>query len=81
MSLAKSAVVAGFVLAAAVTVWWTLPGIVARVNTGTPAEIVITAAFPVLLTFFFLYMAFRVAFTREKDTVTRSTGAPDDYQA
>ncbi len=65
MKTGKAAVVAAFLLGAAGTAWWFLPGIVKRINTGTGAEIAIHAAFPVLLMFFFLYMAFRVAISKE----------------
>ncbi|MEO0618300.1 MAG: hypothetical protein AAFZ01_03375 [Pseudomonadota bacterium] len=65
MGTGRWVVVAAFVLAAAGIVWWYLPGLVARVNTGTMAEIVIHAAFPILAVFFCLYMAVRMAFSRE----------------
>lgn len=65
MNTGKAAVVGAFLLGAVGTAWWFLPGIVKRINTGTGAEIVIHAAFPILLAFFCLYMAFRVAFSKE----------------
>ena len=65
MGMGRWVVVAAFVLGAVGVGWWFLPGIVQRVNTGTPAEIAIHAAFPVLMVFFCLYMAFRIAISKE----------------
>lgn len=65
MGAGRWAVVSAFLLGAAGTAWWFLPGIVKRINTGTPAEIAIHAAFPILLAFFCLYMAFRTAISKE----------------
>ena len=65
MGTSRWVVVAAFVVAAVGIAWWFVPGIVQRVNTGTGAEIAIHAAFPILSVFFCLYMAFRIAFSKE----------------
>jgi len=65
MTTGKLALVGAFVLAFFAIVWWFGPGIGRLVATGTPKQIFLEAAFPVIAAFFFLFMAVKIALSKE----------------
>ncbi|MGI9408064.1 MAG: hypothetical protein ACR2O4_16935 [Hyphomicrobiaceae bacterium] len=65
MSTAKLAIVGAFVLGFFAILWYFLPGMVVLINTGSPKEIVINALFPIIAALFCLFMAVRIAMSKE----------------